>query len=126
MNIRVASGAVDPLSGNEDLVEKAKNILTNTVEQTVFNFVNQLVLVSWIPQEQMFIVPLLAILFVVGRVSFMIGYTIKPRYRTFGFILTFFPSFFMFISNLMFGLGFQSKLLVFSANSPASPPRSSN
>lgn len=123
MNIRVSSGAVDPLAGQEDVVQKAKNILQNTVEQTLLNFVNQIVLISWIPADQMFLIPLFAILFVFGRIAFMIGYTISPRYRTFGFALTFAPSLFMMVNNILYGFGLRSQLPYFAGKSVGQPPK---
>ncbi|RWS03273.1 hypothetical protein B4U79_14673, partial [Dinothrombium tinctorium] len=87
---RVISPAINPMSGNEIYVEAASKILTNTLEQYVLHLVSQLIVSAYIDGPTLIkIVPLLAMFFVVGRMSFAIGY---PMQRAFGWWLTFGPN----------------------------------
>ena len=83
------SNAANPLSGNEHIVEMNKNIFTNSIEQFVISFAAQVSLITWIRGiDTQVIIPVVDILFVVGRVLFWLGY---PKRRSLG-IFTMFPS----------------------------------
>ncbi|RWS01267.1 hypothetical protein B4U79_11065 [Dinothrombium tinctorium] len=87
---RVTTPAINPMSGNEIYVEAASKILTNTLEQYVLHLVSQLILAAYIDGPTLIkIVPLLAVFFFVGRITFIIGY---PLQRAFGWWLTFGPN----------------------------------
>lgn len=87
---RVPSKAVNPLDGHERIVEGVKNILTNTVEQMIASLVMQSILISFLtPDEVVNFVPLINVLFFVGRITFWLGY---PLFRTFGFMTTSIPT----------------------------------
>lgn len=105
MFTRLFTPALNPLSGNEKLVEKSVRILTNTVEQLLLNVINQLILATFIPVDFLFIIPFLVFLFTVGRITFLIGYSVHPKYRTIGFILTFVPSFVLLAVNILYVTG---------------------
>ena len=78
------------LSGREHLVELQKNICTNTVEQfCVFSFGLMALGASAQTQEQMRFIPTAAMLFFIGRILFMVGYSIRPEYRGFGMSINF-------------------------------------
>lgn len=90
---RSGSSAMDPIKGNaEHLVQVQKNILQNTVEQYILHLIGQIVLCSYLSSDSMKAIPLLVSLFVIGRITYRIGYTRAPMQRAFGFALTFFPS----------------------------------
>ena len=96
------------LSGREHLVELSKNICANTVEQfCVFSGSLLALGVSVQTPEQMRFIPLTAFLFFIGRILFMVGYTIKPDYRGFGMSINFAVGFFTFGTNayLMYKYG---------------------
>ena len=101
MFTRLLTNARNPLSGNESFVEKPVRILTNTLEQFIFNVANQLILATYLPAHNMHVIPFFVFMFTFGRIAFMIGYNINPKYRTFGFTLTFLPSFLLFNFNLL-------------------------
>jgi len=78
-------------------------VLQNTVEQFVMSFVSQLTLSTWLDASQMSIVPIVAVLFVVGRVMFWIGYLNPADNRTGrgpGTCLTFLPTLAMIVYNI--------------------------
>lgn len=86
---RFPSPAVNPTGGYEHLTEEAKNILTNSLEQFIMNIIVQLSLISYLDeQETLKTIPLLNILFIIGRITFFLGY---PKYRAFGFWVTMWP-----------------------------------
>ena len=100
--------ATNPMSGNEHLMEMKKNILTNSMEQFVIFMAAQMCLVSWINgKSTQVIIPLINILFVVGRILFWLGY---PKRRSAGMAMTLIPSIiisvyclFQLLSNLSYG-----------------------
>ncbi|XP_053201641.1 transmembrane protein 79-like [Panonychus citri] len=80
---RLSTGAVNPLEGFENLVISAKQVHTNSMEQFLLIFVNQLILATNLaPDIFIRVIPLLNILFAISRVLFWLGY---PKYRTCGF-----------------------------------------
>jgi hypothetical protein len=64
----------------------------NTLEQTALVLIAWPLLALWLPADRLGLIPLLAVLFGVGRVAFWIGYLIAPWARAFGFALTFYPT----------------------------------
>jgi hypothetical protein len=67
-------------------------ILQNTLEQTVLAIGAHLVLATLLIGEELTILPLLALLFCIGRAIFWAGYGSGAGQRAFGFALTFFPT----------------------------------
>ena len=64
----------------------------NTLEQVVLAAIAWTGLALVLPYSQLSLIPLLAILFVVGRAAFWLGYIFYPVARAFGFLLTFLPT----------------------------------
>ena len=79
--IITAPAAVNPLSGNEHLVQIEKNVLMNTVEQLLAFLLLVLTLTIYLEPSEMRIIPLFSLTSFIGRVLFIIGYNIGPRYR---------------------------------------------
>ena len=69
----------------------------NTLEQTVLAAIAWTGLALELPHERLALIPALAILFVVARALFWIGYLIAPAARALGFALTFYPTVAAFI-----------------------------
>ncbi len=69
----------------------------NTLEQTVLAVIAWTGLALALPHERLALIPALAILFVVARALFWIGYLIAPSARALGFALTFYPTVAAFI-----------------------------
>lgn len=65
----------------------------NTLEQVVLAAIAWMGLALILPAEQLGIVPRLAVLFVVGRGAFWLGYLYAPWARAFGMGLTAYPTF---------------------------------
>jgi MAPEG family len=64
----------------------------NTIEQTILAAIAWLGLAVVMPQDQLYLIAGMAILFAVGRASFWIGYLVHPMARTFGMTLTVIPT----------------------------------
>jgi hypothetical protein len=64
----------------------------NTLEQTSLVLIAWPLLALWLPADRLALLPLLAVLFGIGRAAFWIGYLIAPWARAFGFALTFYPT----------------------------------
>ena len=76
--------ALDPMVQNrtEAKVAQANSILTNSLEQFIINALCQLALITYLNEEETLkVIPLLNMLFVVGRITFWLGY---PKMRAFG------------------------------------------
>jgi len=67
-------------------------ILQNTLEQTVIAIAAHLLWAASMPVLWQPVIPVAAILFVIGRVCFAIGYRGGAPARAFGFALTFYPT----------------------------------
>jgi uncharacterized membrane protein YecN with MAPEG domain len=66
--------------------------LTNTTEQLVLAVIAHLALSVELPAGSLRAIPILVVLFVIGRIAFWIGYRISPVGRAFGFATTFYPT----------------------------------
>jgi hypothetical protein len=64
----------------------------NTIEQTLIAAIAWMGLARMLPHEQLVLIPALAVLFAISRITFWIGYALHPMGRTFGISLTAFPT----------------------------------
>ncbi|MBL4800651.1 MAG: MAPEG family protein [Emcibacter sp.] len=69
----------------------------NTLEQLVLLVIAHMAYAATVDSEQMKLIPLLVSLFIVGRISFWIGYHQNALSRAFGFAVTFYPTLFIMI-----------------------------
>ena len=74
------------------VVALADRYLRNSVEQGVLAAGAWLAFAAADPARAAVLVPRLAVLYVIARLAFAIGYAIAPPARAFGFALTFYPS----------------------------------
>lgn len=94
---RACTAAVNPLAGNESLVQVDKNYLSNTLEQFVVSLTLMLTIAAYTDSPQVFrLLPVYSTVFMLGRIFFWIGYRISPFYRTVGMSTTFVSSYIMF------------------------------
>ncbi|HET9638007.1 MAG TPA: MAPEG family protein [Allosphingosinicella sp.] len=88
-NARFASGAIDPTLGNEDRTMVVNGrVADNTTQQLLLFACGLLGLAASLEPEWMGVVRAAAIVFVVFRIVFWIGYRIHPLYRAPGFSST--------------------------------------
>jgi hypothetical protein len=64
---------------------------TNTLEQTVLAGIAWAALAVTLPRSGLILIPAMALLFFVGRMTFWLGYLIHPMGRAFGMTLTALP-----------------------------------
>ncbi|CAG2192680.1 unnamed protein product [Mytilus edulis] len=94
LNVRGNTDAIDPLNGgSENLVELPNRILRNTTEQFILHASAVLTLSTFMDENSMRNIPLLVILFIIGRLFYAIGFSSAPMNRAFGFSITFIPTF---------------------------------
>ncbi len=74
-----------------------QKFILNTFEQFTAYFVANAGLAIYCPLEEARSLPLLTMLFVMGRILFWIGYHQNPYLRAFGFGLTFYPTVMAFV-----------------------------
>lgn len=108
-NVRFLSAQHNPFkSEDKDKVEVHLRVLQNTLEQFVVSFTLQLITTAWLEESQMQVIPIVVILFVIGRILFWRGY-LDPSYghtkRSRGLPLTAYPSLLMaiFCTYKLFG-----------------------
>ena len=86
----------DAIDGNTATVSRSLQVNLrynkNTLEQAVLVALAWPALALVLPQQQLAIIPVLAVFFVFGRAAFWIGYLAAPWARAFGFALTFYPT----------------------------------
>lgn len=79
----------------------------NTVEQFILLLVGLSGISLYVPVSEARTVPILAALFLIGRILFWVGYHKNPYLRAFGFGLTFYPTVVVFmwlIVRIVFGI----------------------
>jgi MAPEG family len=83
----------DAIGGGESpSIEIDRRYVQNTLEQLVLAIVAHLALVTIVAPESVRAVAVLVMLFVIGRVTFWIGYHYSGPARAFGFGTTFYPT----------------------------------
>jgi uncharacterized MAPEG superfamily protein len=88
-NNRFLSEAIDPTLQKEDLATQINGrVVENTLQQFALFLVAITALSVNLTADTMRIVPAAAIVFVVSRAAFWIGYRIDPLYRAFGMAAT--------------------------------------
>jgi hypothetical protein len=88
-NDRFLSAAIDPTLGKESLATQINGrVADNTLQQFVLFFVATMALSTNLQTETMRLIPAAALVFVVARAAFWIGYRIHPLYRAFGMAAT--------------------------------------
>ena len=114
---RGSTSAINPLAGKEHLLQTEKNVLMNTVEQLLCFLLLVVTLTTYLEPSEMRIVPLYSLAFIVGRVLFMVGYSIGPQYRSLGMAVNFNATFFFvgYIIYLMYLRGFMYGTLTSSS-----------
>lgn len=69
-----------------------KAILQNTLEQTVIVIAAHLMWAAYLPGTYFMVIPVAVVMYVTGRIAFIVGYRHGAPARAFGFALTFYPS----------------------------------
>ena len=84
-NGRFLSEAIDPTRQKESVAMQINcRVVENTTQQFIVFFVATTALSVNATSEQMRLIPSAAIVFVIARIAFWIGYRIHPLYRAFG------------------------------------------
>lgn len=92
-NERFLSPAINPLADAEsDKTQIHLRYLSNTLEQFVLFFVASLILSTFLDSHSIKLIPILATLFVFGRIAFWLGYLQNSLYRAFGMGVTLYPT----------------------------------
>ncbi len=87
---------IDPLNSKEDKVFKINsNVFDNTTHHFLMFFVTLMITSLFLPACMSKVIPILSILFVIGRIIFWVAYRINPPYRSIGLVMS--GSFFIFI-----------------------------
>ena len=88
-NNRFLSEAIDPTLRKEDAATQINGrVAENTQQQFLLFLVGTLALSTRLTADQMRVIPAAAIVFVMARILFWIGYRIHPLYRAFGMAAT--------------------------------------
>jgi uncharacterized MAPEG superfamily protein len=88
-NGRFLSEAIDPTLHKESrAMEVNGRVVDNTLQLFLVYLVGTLALAAGLTADQMRAIPAAAIVFIIARTAFWIGYRIHPLYRAFGFAAT--------------------------------------
>lgn len=86
---RFTSKAIDPLAHEESRkITINGHYVDNTQQQLIIYAISTLALSIFLEGEAIRIIPIFSIIFVIGRITFWIGYLINPIYRAFGMAMT--------------------------------------
>jgi uncharacterized MAPEG superfamily protein len=96
-NARFNSEAIDPTAGKEcsEMIVNGR-VVDNTVQQYLLFCAASLAVAAGGRGDQLAVVAAAAVVFVVARIAFWIGYRIKPVYRAAGFASTFYLNLILF------------------------------
>uniref|UniRef100_UPI00398E642F transmembrane protein 79-like n=1 Tax=Pristiophorus japonicus TaxID=55135 RepID=UPI00398E642F len=121
---RLCSTAIDPLDTNVRAVLIHQRYVGNSIEQFTIYFINMVVMATYLHQEHMKIIPILAGLFAVARLIYWITAGLSSAYRGFGFGLTFFPTLAMVAYNFycMYELGLDHHFIPAESGGPTRAP----
>uniref|UniRef100_A0A8C0GCB6 Transmembrane protein 79 n=1 Tax=Chelonoidis abingdonii TaxID=106734 RepID=A0A8C0GCB6_CHEAB len=92
--------AIDPLDTRSPPVLLHRLYITSSTEQLVLFGLNTVVLATFLAQEHLRLIPILAGLFSIGRCCYWISLHVGSAYRGFGFGISFFPALAMTVYNL--------------------------
>lgn len=96
-NARFSSEAINPLAGKENPATAVNcRVVDNTAQQFLLFGVASLAIAAGARGDQLGIVAAAAIVFVIARLAFWIGYRIKAVYRAAGFASTFYLNLVLF------------------------------
>ena len=90
-NARAFSDAIDPTLGKDSqAIIVTGRVIDNTLQQYALFCAATLALSVNLEPAQLHVIAAAAIVFVVARLAFWVGYRIDPLYRAFGFAATFY------------------------------------
>lgn len=96
-NARFNSEAIDPTAGKESATMVVNGrVVDNTVQQYLLFAVASLALAASLSGDKLGVIAAAAIVFVIARMVFWIGYRIRPVYRAAGFSSTFYLNLVLF------------------------------
>ena len=100
-NARALGPAIDPTLGAESRAMQINGrVADNTLQQLLLFVIASLALAANLPPANMSVIPAAAIVFLIARIAFWIGYRIHPLYRAPGFSSTAYMNIFMYIAIL--------------------------
>jgi hypothetical protein len=104
-NGRATSAAIDPTLGLEsrEMIVNGR-VADNTLQQFALFLAGSLGLAASLPLQHMTALGAAAIVFVVARMAFWVGYRIHPLYRAFGFAATAYLNLGLLAAALWFAL----------------------
>ncbi|TWW79868.1 transmembrane protein 79-like isoform X2 [Takifugu flavidus] len=121
---RLKYGVIRPLF--DDVVENAgtqevsihRRFLSDSSSLFLIYFLQLVILAMYLSQEQLKLVPLLTIIFALGRVVYWVAAAFGSSVRGFGFGLSFLPSIAMMVANFYFVFTVEATGSIFSHLSP--------
>uniref|UniRef100_A0A8C6SM93 Transmembrane protein 79b n=1 Tax=Neogobius melanostomus TaxID=47308 RepID=A0A8C6SM93_9GOBI len=99
---RLRSGEVHALLGGPREVAVHRAFVTDSAHLFLLYFLQLVVMATYLSQEQLKLVPLLTVLFCLGRLVYWVAAAFQSSIRAFGFGLSFLPSLVMMVANLYF------------------------
>ncbi|XP_053374501.1 uncharacterized protein LOC128547011 [Mercenaria mercenaria] len=92
MHLRHTTAAINPMSGNDNILEIDARYLQNTFEQLFISASGQLILATYLENSVQRVIPVLVLYFVLSRAIFYYGYIKSPLKRAIGMCMTYAPN----------------------------------
>ncbi|CAJ1061324.1 transmembrane protein 79 [Xyrichtys novacula] len=120
---RLRSGAIRPLHRDEDEPELEDvtvhlRFISDSTSLFLVYFLQLVVMAMYLSQEQLKLVPLLTIVFALGRLVYWVAVAFGSSIRGFGFGLSFLPSVAMMVANIYFIFTVEASGSIFSLPAP--------
>ncbi|XP_063001755.1 transmembrane protein 79 [Elgaria multicarinata webbii] len=119
---RLCFSSLQPFGDLRREVEIHRRYVSQSVHLFILYFFNIAVLSTYLPQENLKLIPLLTALFAISRLLYWLAYAMGRSFRGFGFGLTFLPLVAMLLFNLYSMFLMDSESLFVTAGNGA-PPR---
>nr|XP_057908921.1 transmembrane protein 79 isoform X2 [Doryrhamphus excisus]XP_057908922.1 transmembrane protein 79 isoform X2 [Doryrhamphus excisus]XP_057908923.1 transmembrane protein 79 isoform X2 [Doryrhamphus excisus] len=114
---RLRFGIVQPLFKEEQQLQEVKlhrGFMSDSVTLFLLYFLQLVVMAMYLSQEQLKLVPLLTIIFAIGRLAYWVAAAFGSSIRGFGFGLSFLPILVMMVANMVFIFTMEPSALIFS------------
>ncbi|XP_056142535.1 transmembrane protein 79 [Lampris incognitus] len=119
---RLRTGEVKPMfEGEVREVSVHKSFIADSISLFILYFLQLVVMAMYISQEQLKVVPLLTIIFALGRLMYWLTAALGSSTRGFGFGLSFLPSLAMLVANLYFIFTMDAAGSIYAQEGPPLP-----
>ncbi|XP_029929107.1 transmembrane protein 79 [Myripristis murdjan] len=123
---RLRTGELRPLEEGLTAAAREANVhrrfVADSTSLFLIYFLQLVVMAMYLSQEQLKLIPLLTIVFALGRLLYWLAAVLSSSVRGFGFGLSFLPSLVMLAANIYFIFTVEAAGSIYAAATPPEPP----